>query len=91
MTTLLQYLNVYFQMKKLIIYMNNGIIQKTSQVIGKVKVVINIRQSLEFCKRLKRFQRERRFVYETICYVCIALAIAIKNRGCCRQCHLVNA
>lgn len=41
-----------FRKEKLIIYKNNGIMQK-------------------------RFQRERGFVYETICYVCIALAIAI--------------
>ncbi|MDE6911281.1 MAG: hypothetical protein K2P44_12550 [Lachnospiraceae bacterium] len=40
--------------KKLIIFKNNGIIQK-------------------------RLQRERGFVYETICYVCIARAIAIKT------------
>ena len=38
--------------QELIIYKNNGMIQK-------------------------RIQRERGFVYETICYVCIALAIAM--------------
>ena len=32
----------------------------------------------------KKVQRERGVVYETLCYVCIALAIAIKNNGCYR-------
>lgn len=32
---------------------------------------------------LKKKCRRGIFVYETICYVCVALAIAIKSDGCC--------